>query len=84
MVAGDLWVGAAGLPMRQFWPSPAVASTATSKAYYIYKNTGAHQLIIDGYAGEYIDGAETYTITNHYECIQIVCDGTEWFMISKK
>ena len=60
------------------------ASTATSKAYYIYKNTGAHQLTIDGYAGEYIDGAETYTITNHYECIQIVCDGTEWFVISKK
>ena len=60
------------------------ASTATSKAYYIYKNTGAHQLIIDGYAGEYIDGAETYTITNHYECIQIVCDATEWFVISKK
>lgn len=60
------------------------ASTATSKAYYIYKNTGAHQLIIDGYAGEYIDGGETYTITNHYECVQIVCDGTEWFVISKK
>jgi len=60
------------------------ASTATSKAYYIYKNTGAHQLTIDGYGGEYIDGAETYTITNHYECIQIVCDGTEWFVISKK
>jgi hypothetical protein len=60
------------------------ASTATSKAYYIYKNTGAHQLIIDGYAGEYIDGVETYTITNHYECIQIVCDGTEWYVISKK
>lgn len=60
------------------------ASTATSKAYYIYKNTGAHQLIIDGYAGEYIDGVETYTITNHYECVQIVCDGSEWFVISKK
>jgi hypothetical protein len=60
------------------------ASTATSKAYYIYKNTGAHQLIIDGYAGEYIDGAETFTITNHYECIQIVCDGTAWYVISKK
>ena len=60
------------------------ASTATSKAYYIYKNTGAHQLTIDGYGGEYIDGAETYTITNHYECIQIVCDGNEWFIISKK
>jgi len=60
------------------------ASTATSKAYYIYKNTGAHQLTIDGYGGEYIDGAETYTITNHYECVQIVCDGNEWFIISKK
>ncbi len=60
------------------------ASTATAKAYYIYKNTGAHQLIIDGYGGEYIDGGETYTITNHYECIQIVCDGNEWFVISKK
>ena len=60
------------------------ASTATSKAYYVYKNTSQHQLSIDGYGGELIDGAETFTINAHYECVQIVCDGTAWYVISKK
>ena len=60
------------------------AATAANKAYYIYKNTGAHQLDIDPFEGQLIDGATTYRLTAHYECIQIVCDGTAWYVISKK
>lgn len=60
------------------------AATAINKAYYIYKNTGAHQLDIDPFEGQLIDGNTTYRLTNHYECIQIVCDGTAWYVISKK
>lgn len=60
------------------------ASTATGKAYYVFKNTGAHQLTINPSGDETIDGGADYTITNHYECVQVVCDGTSWYVISKK
>jgi hypothetical protein len=60
------------------------AATATGKAYYVYKNTGAHQLTINPSGDETIDGSADYTITNHYECVQVVCDGTSWYVISKK
>ena len=60
------------------------AAMAANKAYYIYKNTGAHQLDIDPFEGQLIDGNTTYRLTAHYECIQIVCDGTQWYVISKK
>lgn len=60
------------------------ATTCRSKAYYVYKNSGSHQLIIDPYEAQTIDDGATYTITNHYECVQIVSDGTQWRVISKK
>ena len=60
------------------------AVSCYGKAYYVYKNTSAHQLTIDPYESQLIDDAATYTINNHYECIQIVSDGTQWRVISKK
>ena len=60
------------------------ATTCYGKAYYVYKNTGAHQLIIDPYESQTIDDGATYTLTIQYECIQIVSDGTQWRVISKK
>jgi hypothetical protein len=62
---------------------PAVAN-ATGKAYYIFKNTGEHQLAITPQTGEYIDGADKFTLNSFHECVQIVCDGTAWYVISKK
>lgn len=59
-------------------------NTCIGKAYYVYKDTGAHQLIINPYEAQLIDDGATYTITNHYECVQIVNDGTQWRVISKK
>lgn len=60
------------------------AATAANKAYYIYKNTSQHSLAIDPYESQTIDGGLTFTINTHYECVQIVCDGTAWYVISKK
>ena len=60
------------------------AATAANKAYYIYKNTGQHALQIVPDGDELIDDEANYTLTNHYECVQIVCDGTAWYVISKK
>ena len=60
------------------------ATTCISKAYYVYKNTSAHSLTIDPYEAQTIDDGATYVITGHYECVQIVSDGTQWRVISKK
>lgn len=60
------------------------ATTCLGKAYYVYKNTSAHQLIIDPYEGQTIDDGATYVLGTHYECVQIVSDGTQWRVISKK
>ena len=60
------------------------ATTCTGKAYYVYKNTSAHQLVIDPYEGQTIDDGATYVLGTHYECVQIVSDGTQWRVISKK
>jgi hypothetical protein len=60
------------------------ATTCISKAYYVYKNTSAHSLTINPYEAQTIDDGATYVITGHYECVQIVSDGTQWRVISKK
>ena len=60
------------------------ATTCTGKAYYVYKNSSAHQLIIDPYEAQLIDDGATYVLGTHYECVQIVSDGTQWRVISKK
>ena len=60
------------------------ATTCISKAYYVYKNSSAHTLKIDPYEAQTIDDADHYDLTNQYECVQIVSDGTQWRVISKK
>ena len=60
------------------------ATTCISKAYYVYKNTSAHSLTINPYEAQNIDDGATYVITGHYECVQIVSDGTQWRVISNK
>ena len=60
------------------------ASTAANKAYYIFKNTSAHSLTINPYGDELIDDSATYALGTHHECVQIVCDGSNWYVISKK
>ena len=60
------------------------ATTCLGKAYYVYKNTSAHQLTIDPYEAQLIDDGATYVLGTHYECVQIVSDGTQWRVISKK
>ena len=62
---------------------PAVAS-AHNKAYYILKASAISKVIVTPQTGELIDGSDHYDINNHYECIQIVCNGSAWYVISKK
>lgn len=57
----------------------AVASSA-NKVYHI-KNVGTGTITVDGNGAETIDGGVTATLLNQFECISIICDGTEWWII---
>jgi len=59
------------------------ATTCLGKAYYVYKNTSAHQLRIEPYEAQEIDDHDHYNLNQHYQCVQIVSDGTQWRVISK-
>lgn len=58
------------------------AESALDRVYYIKKtDVSANTVTIDGENAETIDGAITETLTAQFETIQIVSDGTEWFII---
>ena len=60
------------------------ASTATDKSYYIYRTSANKNVRVDPYEGETIDGTTHWDLNNHLDCIQIYCDGSTWYVISKK
>lgn len=45
-------------------------------------DSGAGNVIIDGEGAETIEGVATYTLTERYSPVTLVCDGTEWFIVS--
>jgi hypothetical protein len=59
---------------------PAV-SGLTGRVYYV-KNTGTsgYDVTLDGDGAETVDGDATQTITDG-ECLLVVCDGTEWWIV---
>jgi len=60
---------------------PAAADN-TGRTYNIKKvDATAWTVIVDGNAGELIDGAATQTIIAQYDSLQIQCDGTGWYII---
>jgi len=60
---------------------PAAANN-TGRVYNIKKmDATAWTVIVDGNAGELIDGAATATLTVQYEAITIQCDGTGWWVL---
>ena len=58
---------------------------AASHAWWIYNikrmDATAWNTIIDGNAGELVEGAATITLTGQYDSVTIQCDGTGWWII---
>ena len=74
LVDDDTVGGAATLTL------PAAASN-TGTVLYIKKLGTTGSVTVDGNSAETIDGAATQVLSTQYEVIQIVCDGTEWWII---
>lgn len=58
------------------------AANIEGKIYHIKKtDSSGNTVTVDGNASETIDGATTAVITNQYESIMILCDGSNWHII---
>ena len=51
--------------------------------FYVVKRTdaSANDVIIDGAGAETIDDQATLTLSSQYDAVQLVCDGTEWWIL---
>ncbi len=62
--------------------SMPLASSVTHKIYKIKKiDTSANEVTIDGYSSETIDGETTKTIAYQNSAMQLVSNGTGWYII---
>lgn len=58
------------------------ASTSAGLRYYVKKtDSSANTVTVDGNASETIDGATTKVLTAQYDKLQIICDGSAWWII---
>jgi hypothetical protein len=51
---------------------------------YAFKriNSGANQVIIDGYASETIDGATSHSMSPQWNSVVVMTNGVEWFKLA--
>jgi uncharacterized protein (TIGR02145 family) len=62
---------------------PAAASN-TGRVYYIKNNdSGGGIFTIDGNASETINGSTTYALDSYTHVVQIISDGTNWYIIEE-
>jgi len=59
-----------------------VATLNTGRMYRIKKtDSSGNTVTVDGNSSETIDGGTTATISNQFEAITIMCDGSNWHII---
>lgn len=60
------------------------ATTCEGKMFWIYKNGAAHNISIDPYERQTIDGTATHTIGTNKSAHLIVSDGENWWILTEK
>ena len=58
------------------------ASSAENKLFYIKKiDSSDNSVFVDANGSETIDDCEKIEMTGQYDCITVVSDGTEWWIV---
>jgi len=59
------------------------ADSVKWRCYHVKKIAGsaASQVVLSAASGETIDGQDTQVITAQYNSLQVVCDGSDWYII---
>jgi len=68
-----------GGPVTVDLPDPTLSK---GKKYYFKKTTTSHQVVITG-GGYDIDGSPSKVLTNQFETVTVISDGTQWWLIVK-
>lgn len=56
----------------------------SGRQYFVKKtDDSANAVTLDGNGNETIDGAATFALSAQYDYVHIVCDGTQWLILSK-
>ncbi len=59
------------------------SATVMNQKCYTIKNMNINSVIIDAYTNETIDGSQTFTLSNQYDYIEILSNGSEWLIIGR-
>lgn len=58
------------------------AASVNGRRYHIKKiSADGNDVVIEGASSETIDGSLNFSLTNQYESITVVCDGSAWFIV---
>jgi hypothetical protein len=68
------------------WTLTLYAASGNSGKTLTIKKTSSdfNAITIDGNASETIDGQTTTTINTQYECLKLICDGSNWHILERK
>jgi hypothetical protein len=58
------------------------AADNTNRVIQIINTTGTDIVTVDGEGAETVNGASNTTLVSQYDYVTIVCDGTEWLILS--
>ena len=77
----DIYIVTTATPVTFNLPD---ATTCEGKMFWIYKNGAAHNITIDPYESQTIDGAATHTVGTNKSAHLIVSDGENWWILTEK
>jgi len=59
------------------------AATANGRIFFVKRvNAGANNVTVDPFGSETIDGAATHVLTLQWHRVEIISNGTAWFIIA--
>jgi len=77
----DIYIVTTATPVTFNLPD---ATTCNGKMFWIYKNGSSHNLTIDPYESQTIDGNLTHTMGTNKSTHLIVSDGENWWILTEK
>jgi hypothetical protein len=61
----------------------ASGSSISGKTFYVKKmDASANAVVVSATVGETIDGSNTYSLTNRYDFVHVISDGTNWQIVA--
>lgn len=63
---------------------PDVAKSVNQVYSFVKTDSTGNAVTVDGNGSQTINGSTTYALSSQYDAVQIVCNGTAWFVLATK